>query len=166
MYLRKHQENALRKALAEFQHKQSNRQRPARARGSLGLGCWVVPVGGGRAEPRTGLLGGTQGSPSPGGTGHLPGDGDMDPRVGLAPGPHGQAGLWGAGDRPCCSIAGAGTNSPRGLKWGPGLWAGEGSPRELGRGSQVWGCPQGPDAVLQRCKITKKKSSRSFCSSN
>lgn len=34
----------------------------------------------------------------------------------------GREGLWGAGDGPCCSIAGAGADDPRGLTWGPGPW--------------------------------------------
>lgn len=39
----------------------------------------------------------------------------------------GRAALFGAGDRPCCSISGAGTGSPWGLEGGPGPWQGGGS---------------------------------------
>ena len=41
----------------------------------------------------------------------------------------GRAGLCGAGDLPCCSIAGAGTDGPKGLKWGPG---------QVGGGPRAW----------------------------
>ena len=36
----------------------------------------------------------------------------------------GRAELWGAGDWPCCSIAGARADGPGGLKWGPEPWVG------------------------------------------
>ena len=53
----------------------------------------------------------------------------------------GQAGLWGAGDRPCWGMAGAGADSPGELTWGPGPWAlgwvGE-SPGEAGQGESGW----------------------------
>lgn len=35
-----------------------------------------------------------------------------------------------AGNQTWCGIAGAGTDSPGGQKWGPGLWTGWGKPRE------------------------------------
>lgn len=56
----------------------------------------------GRVQSGLTALGGPGAAPTPG-MGHLPGDGT------------GRAGLWGAGDRPCCSIAGAGAETgPRG----------------------------------------------------
>jgi len=102
-----------------------------------------VPVVDGRAAWGTGA------APAPG-VGHLPGDGDWprpDQVVGLRGGPAqqgpwpGRAGLWGAGDRPCCGIAGAGADGPRGLTWGPGAWAGWGEPR--GGSGGGWWCPGG-----------------------
>lgn len=45
-----------------------------------------------------------------------------------------EAGLWGAGGQPCSGVTGAGADGPRGLPWGPGLWAGWGNPREAGQG--------------------------------
>lgn len=46
----------------------------------------------------------------------------------------------------------------------PGGWHGilscrqcGGSPRGLGKASQKWGCPQGPDIIMQRCNISTKK---------
>ena len=59
----------------------------------------------------------------------LPGDRDgtrpgreVGPWVSLARwGPWaGRAGLWGTGERPCCSVTGAGADGPGELKWGPG----------------------------------------------
>lgn len=50
--------------------------------------------------------------------------------AGLGCGPvgeaYGWAGLRGAGARPCCRAAGAGTKSPGGLTQGPGLWGSPG----------------------------------------
>ena len=46
----------------------------------------------------------------------------------VAPWP-GRAGLWGAGDQPCCGIAGAGTDWPEGLKWGPAPWQNQVKPQ-------------------------------------
>jgi len=58
---------------------------------------------------------------------------------------HGRAGLWGAGDWPCWDFTGAGAGDPRGVTWGPGLWAGWGEPGGAGIGSdwdrQSWQCP-------------------------
>jgi len=90
---------------------------------SISEGGWqpgpVAPQPGAR-QP-----GGTEGAPAPG-IGHLPGDGDS-PRPSRDVGPWlGTAGLWGAGGRPCCSIAGAGPEAPGGLTWGCGPWAGWG----------------------------------------
>jgi len=69
---------------------------------------------------------------------HLPGVGDTQ-RLGRGPagghglvGPRpGRAGLWGAGVWPCCTIAAAGVESPRGLTWGPKPWASGGAPGGL-----------------------------------
>lgn len=36
---------------------------------------------------------------------------------------HDWAGLWGAGDRPCCGVTGAGAGGPGGVTWGPGPWS-------------------------------------------
>ena len=47
----------------------------------------------------------------------------------------GRAGLWGAGDQPCCGTAGAGTDGPGGLNWGP----------KMGQDSEDWWCSQGHD---------------------
>jgi len=53
-----------------------------------------------------------------------------------------RAGLWGAGDQPCWGISGAEADSPVGLKWGPGTWAGRWEPQEMqGRDIQDWWCP-------------------------
>jgi len=106
-------------------------------------------------QPGAGYLRGTdRGSPSPG-CRAPPWDGG--PRVGPArrgPWP-GRAGLWGAGERPCCSVAGAGADGPgglrrgpvpgtgwgesQGLRWGPGPGTGWGF-----KDSQGWQCPWGP----------------------
>lgn len=53
----------------------------------------------------------------------------------------GRAGLWGAGDRPCCGVPGAGAVGPKELTWGPGPWVGQGN--LVGRAIEVWGCSPG-----------------------
>ena len=57
--------------------------------------------------------------PAPG-IGHLPGE---------------RAGLWGAGDRPCCGVVGAGAEDPGGD--GMAGWAGTAK------------CPMGPDPSMK-----------------
>lgn len=55
----------------------------------------------------------------------------------------GWAGMWGAGNKPCCSVTGSGANISRGLRWGPGPWAGWG--RTGGQGQSVLRQPQDQD---------------------
>ena len=60
----------------------------------------------------------------------------------------GRAGLWGAGDQPCCGITGAGADSPGGLRWGPGPWAGGRASGGPGGDNQGHQCPQSLDINL------------------
>jgi len=125
-----------------------NCQDEGRAGGSLGSGARSGGGPSGKAwqpgpipppQPGAGQLGGTMAAPELG-VGHLPWDGlkpgwNLDTRVDSdRQGPWlGRAGLWGAGDRPCCSITGAGADSPGGVTWVPwivgrvrgGLWMAE-----------------------------------------
>lgn len=59
----------------------------------------------------------------------------------------GRAELWGAGDWPCWGLARARADRSQGLTWGPGPWAGLGSPRSVDRDSQVRQCPQDPGRI-------------------
>ena len=67
---------------------------------------------------------------------------DVGPWVGPAWRP--RARLWGAEDGHCCGVAGAGTDSHRGLQWGPGPWAGCGeAPGQAEQGHHSCSCSQG-----------------------
>lgn len=103
--------------------------------------------------------------PAPG-TEQLPGDAnrlslslslDMGSQVGLAWwGPWlGWARLRGAGEQPCCSVSGVGTEGPRGLVWGSGPWAGL---QKSSRGG--WARPVRPDSVLRT--LTKLTSTFTY----
>lgn len=94
-----------------------------------GLAPGPIPL----PQPPAGQLGGRGAAPALG-MGHLPGGrteaGDMAPWVGPAQQvswPR-RAGLRGAGDQSRCGVAVAGADGPGGLMWGPGPWAGGGSP--------------------------------------
>ncbi|KAK4823432.1 hypothetical protein QYF61_002118 [Mycteria americana] len=125
-------------------------------------------------QPEAGQLGGTRAAPAPG-IGHVSGDGvgmrlgqDMVPWVGPAQqGPWlGKGGPWGAGDRHCCNVSGAGTDGHGGLKWGPGLWAGcwqqglQGSVREERPGLPCAGHSRFQPAPMDPLQGTAEPSSQ------
>lgn len=103
------------------------------------------------APARSKAAEGHWGSPSPGHQ-HLHGGKDgrrlgQDESPGVSPGHHGprpgRAGLGGAGHQPFSGVTKA--DGPEEMMWGPGLWAGEESPRTVaGQGRDVLAVPLGP----------------------
>lgn len=122
-------------------------QRVPRDLSAKGLAARVHPT----TPARSRAAKGHWGSPSPGYL-HLLGDKDgprlgQDVSPGVSPGHHGprpgRAGLGGAGHQPFCGVTKA--DGPEEMMWGPGLWAGEESPRTVaGHGYNVLAVPLGP----------------------
>lgn len=58
-----------------------------------------------------------------------------------------------AGHWLCCSITGVGAGGPGRLTWGPGPWAGEGSPREWAGMVRVGGALMALKKGAQGCPV-------------
>lgn len=84
-------------------------QAPLEGPSGQGLAAWAYPT----AQPEAGQPGGTGAVPAPG-VGHLHGDGRWARGWARLSDTHSLVGLWGTGDQPCCGVAGAGADGPRG----------------------------------------------------